>query len=59
MRRGSDFFERCQEGGGSLGRGGGRGREGVCGKSGGGGLNIFFRARNSHQVAFPSQNEGF
>ena len=31
------------------GGGGMRGREGVCGEFGGGGLNIFFRGRNSHQ----------
>ena len=33
------------------GGGGARGREGVCvaGNLGGGGLNIFFRGRNSHQ----------
>ena len=28
------------------------GREGVCRELGGGGLNIFFRGRNAHQVIF-------
>ena len=32
--------------------GGARGREGVCGGSGGGGLNIFFRGRNVHRVKY-------
>ena len=41
---------KSQEGGFPGGWGGGRGWEGVCGQLGGGGLNIFFRGRNSHQV---------
>ena len=44
-------------GGGGLEEGEGpRGRQGVCGElgnCGGGGLNIFFRGRNVHQVFFP------
>ena len=48
------FIEKCQEGGGSLGRGGGGGGAGrvSAGNLGGGGLNIFFRARNSHQAIY-------
>ena len=42
------LFSAPTGGGGLSGEGGrGRGREGVCGEFGGGGLNIFFRARNS------------
>ena len=46
------FLLKAQEGG-SPGRKGPRGREGVCSEFpnyGGGGLNIFFRGRNVHQV---------
>ena len=49
-----DFLLEIPEGGG-LHEEGPRGREGVCGKlgifGGGGGLNIFFRGRNVHQVS--------
>ena len=51
-RGGGGFLCKIQEGGGSSGRvGGGEGGwEGVCGEFFlGGGLNIFFRGRNSHQ----------
>ena len=48
------LIENPKKGGGLLGGGGGgggtRGLEGVCGELGGRGLNIFFRARNAHQV---------
>ena len=46
------FIEYPRRGGVSWagGAGGSRGQEGVCGEFGGGGLNIFFRGRNRHQV---------
>ena len=50
---GGGFFIESPKRGVLPGEGGGgpRGREGVCGDFlGGGGLNIFFRGRNSHQV---------
>ena len=49
--RGVIFCGKSQGGGvlpGGWGRGS-EGPEGVCGEGGGGGLNIFFRGRNSHQ----------
>ena len=53
-RGGGRFLLRIPGWGGVLpGEGGGaRGREGVCGEFGGGGLNILFRGRNSHQECF-------
>ena len=45
---GSVFIENPRRGGGFPGGGGGRHREGVW-REFGGGLNIFFRGRNSHQ----------
>ena len=51
--RGTIFIENPRRGGGGVsqarGGRGARGREGVCGEFGEGGLNIFFRGRNSHQ----------
>ena len=50
---GGDFLLKIPGGGVSRAGGGrgARGRESVCGELGGGGLNIFFRGRNSHQVS--------
>ena len=51
-RRGWGFLKIPEKGGGSRRRGGGEasGREGVCGEFGEfGGLNIFFRGRNSNR----------
>ena len=56
--RGDDFSWKIPGGGGSprrVGAGGARGQEGVEGNLGGiwgGGLNISFRGRNSHQDCF-------
>ena len=50
---GGDFLSKIPGGGVSWAGGGGRrasGWEGVCGEFRGGGLNIFFRGRNVHQV---------
>ena len=49
---GDDFLLKVAGGGVSWAGGGGgaRGWEGACGELGGGGVNIFFRGRNSHQV---------
>ena len=58
-RRGGRFFIENPRRGGGLPGGWGplppRGWEGVCGEFGGGGLNIFFRGRNSHQVIVRSR----
>ena len=57
---GSVFLLKVPEGGGGVlpGRRGGRGREAVCGDLGGG-QNIFFRRRNSHQDYWDVSNLPF
>ena len=54
------FIENTGRGGGFRGGGaGGEGRRGnVCGEAGGGGLNIFFRARNAHKGVNVGQRIG-
>ena len=56
---GSFFYIENPGGGGSPGGEGPRGWEGVCsefGNLGGGGVNIFFRGRNVHQVKHATKN---
>ena len=60
-RRGGGGYWKSQKGGSPRRRGGGpRGWEGICGEfGGGGGLNIFFQGRNSHQEEMRAQNGHF